>query len=322
MSHLLFHKTLDFFKSQAIENKKLCLGISGGVDSMVLLDVMSQVASPLNLKLVVIHVHHGATTDASVRAYRDKVGSFVTSVCRDSSFPFYLSQAPLEQLKSEQEFRTFRYQQFEKYIKEEQAAGLVLAHNSDDALETRLIHLIRGCGLEGLKAMDSAGWLGPDFEKNLIRPFLSFSKGDILDYAQKKSLKWLEDPSNSQQDFLRNWLRNAWLIDLEKKRPGSRFRLGQSLDKIASSFSESEDLLPYFINSKRISRPLFKSLSRDHQKRLLALYMKKENIRNYGQSHIEEVLKHLERPNKHMNLDLLKRKWKITPDFFYVEEIL
>ena len=326
MSHFLFHKTLDFFRSENLQNKKISIGVSGGLDSMVLLDVLHQIASPQKLKLFVMYVHHGETSDSSLKTYRKKVASLVSQTCESLSLPFQVSDFPQRELKSEEEFRSFRYEQFQDHLKELGSDFLALAHNSDDVLETRLIHLIRGCGLEGLKAMDFFGSIpdvnrnGEDLKASLIRPFLFFSREDILDYAQKKRLKWLEDPSNLDESFLRNWLRKKWLLDLEKKRPGSRFRLSQSLAKIVSSSSETKDFPPHFITSKGISRPLLRELPLAHQKRLLALYMRRKNIKNYGQSHIEELLKHLQRTNKQITLDLLKKKWKITSDFLCIED--
>ncbi len=329
MSHFLFHKTLDFFKSENLKNKKISIGVSGGVDSMVLLDVLYQVASPQKLKLSVIYVHHGESLDSSLQKYRKEAKNLVSESCNSLSIPFRESDFPQVELKSEEDFRKFRYEQFQKILQMEKSHFLALAHNGDDILETRLIHLIRGCGLEGLKSMDFFGSIPElsinkeqDFKKLetcLMRPFLFFSRGDILDYAQKKQLRWLEDPSNLNENFLRNWLRNKWLVDLEKKRPGSRFRLGQSLSQIVSSFSKRKDFLSHFITSEGIPRNLLRELSIFDQKRLLALYMRRQNIKNYGQSHIEEFLKHLDRKDKNITLNLLKRKWRVTPNFFYME---
>ncbi len=323
MSHLLFHKTLNFFKSENLKNKNISIGVSGGLDSLVLLDVLHQIASPQKLKLSVIHVYHGESSNPSLQKYRNEARQLVFKTCKFLSVPFKESEAPKRELKSEEDFREFRYEQFQKNLKEEGAHFLALAHNNNDILETRLIHLIRGCGLEGLKSMDffdpiPQTTLHGKGEGSLIRPFLPFSRESILDYAQKKKLRWLEDPSNLDETFLRNWLRKKWLIELEKKRPGSCFRLGKSLAQIASS-SEKKDFLAHSITFEGIPRNFLRELSLFNQKRLLVLYMKRQNIKNYGQSHIEELLKHLERKEKHIVFDLLKRKWKITPDFFYVE---
>ena len=334
MSHFLFHKTLDFFKSENLKNKKISIGVSGGLDSMVLLDVLYQVASPQNLELSAIYIHHGESSDSSLQNYRTEAVKLVSETCKSLSIPFKKSISPQRELKTEEDFRRFRYEQFQKILKKEASHFLALAHNNNDVLETRLIHLIRGCGFEGLKSMDFFGSIPKlsmngkqeeeksvgDLEISLMRPFLLFSREEILDYAQKKKLKWLEDPSNFDETFLRNWLRKRWLVDLEKKRPGSRFRLGQSLAQITSYFSEKKDSPFHLISSKGISRNILRELSLFDQKRLVALYMKKQNIKNYGQSHIEELLKHLDRRDKEITLDLLKRKWKITADFFYVED--
>jgi len=326
MSHFVFHKTLDLFKSKNLKDVHILIGVSGGLDSIALLDILHQIASPQNLKLCVIYVHHGKSSGVVMQNYRDESQKRVTQFCKSLAVPFYVSDYPQKELKSEGEFREFRYAQFQKILKQTGAHLLAVAHNSDDILETRLMHLIRGCGLEALKGMEILGSI-PNLSleirsvsnPRLLRPFLLFSREKILDYAHTRKLEWLEDPSNLDESFLRNWLRTNWLPKLEQKQPGSRFRLGQSLAQIVSLIDQSnnKDSLSHLLTHRGISRPLFRELSLLDQKRLLFLYMKKQQIKNYSQSHINELLKHLERPNKRITLNLLKRKWEITSDFFF-----
>ena len=115
MSHFLFHKTLDFFKSENLKNKKIAVGVSGGLDSMVLLDVLHQLTSPKKLELFVIHVHHGESSDDSLQVYRKESRKLVAETCKFLSIPFRESVPPQKELKSEEDFRQFRYEQFKRF---------------------------------------------------------------------------------------------------------------------------------------------------------------------------------------------------------------
>ena len=315
MGHFLFHKTLKLFKSEGIKNVKILVGVSGGLDSVVLLHILQEISGPQKLKLWGVHIHHGISTDSLTEAYRKKAKDFTIKTCSSLSLPC-LSPSPSKKLlKSEAEFREFRHFLFKQFLKEKKADWVALAHNSDDLLETRLLHLIRGCGEEGIKAMQN---LSPP----LLRPLLCVSKEEIRDYAMQNKLKWLEDPTNSKDQFLRNWLRNKWLPELEKKRPGSRSRLAHSLSSIASLLiqEKNEEFFFSLISDKGLRRDLFNECSLSEQRRALAFYMRKQGLKNYGKSHIEEILKNLERKQKGFSLKLLKKTWKITNKYLYIED--
>lgn len=315
MGHSLFHKTLKLFKSEGIVNANILVGVSGGLDSVVLLHILKELSTPQNLNLWGVHIHHGASSNPLTTAYRKKAKDFTLHLCSSLSLTCLSPPPSKKLLKSEADFRTFRHSLFKKLLKEKRAEWVALAHSSDDLLETRLLHLIRGCGEEGVKAMQT---LSPPF----LRPLLCVCREEIKDYAERKKLKWLEDPSNRNNRFLRNWLRNKWLTELEKKRPGSRIRLAHSLSAMATSVSkpEKEKLFSSLIDSRGLRRDLLSEYPLSEQKRALAFYMRKQGLKNYGVSHIEEILKNLQRKQKHFSLQLLKKNWKVTNKYLYIED--
>ena len=206
--------------------------------------------------------------------------------------------------------REFRHSSLKSFLHKQKAHWIALAHNSNDVLETRLIHLIRGCGEEGLKSMTC-------LQPPLLRPLVFSSREEIKDYAEKNKLQWLEDPSNKDTLFFRNWLRKEWLPLLEKKRPQSLVSLSRSLSLIAEA--EKDSPLDVFISKKGIKRKSLLELGPVNQKRVLAYYMRKKHLSDYSLSHIEELQKHISRSQKSFTMRLLKRTWQITPEFIFVK---
>ena len=311
MNHFLFHRVLKILREKDINRKALLVAVSGGVDSCVLLHLLVRMSSSLQLKLFVAHIHHGKAEKASLVQYRDQAGELVKALCSEYGIPFLFSKSK-RKLVSERDMREFRRSCFQELLAETKAHWIALGHNSDDVLETRLINLIRGCGREGLKSM---GFLQPP----LLRPLAFSSRKDIQDYAQKNKLKWLEDPSNKDIAFFRNWLRTRWLPLLEKKRPQSLVSLSRSLSLIGddSSFDLSLDA---YVSKEGVKRDSLLELGPLKQREVLAWYMRGKGLSGYGLSHIQELQKHINRSQKTCTVRLLKRTWHITPRLVFVEE--
>jgi len=321
MSHSpLFHKTLKSFKELNIQDEKIIVGVSGGLDSMVLMALLQELRSLCKLELIICSLHHGLSESQKTQDYRDKAYKLVLQACEKNKLLFVGFRSK-KQLKSEEDFRNFRHDKFQKLLKKEKANRIALAHNKNDLLETRLINLIRGSGWQGLNSMKFS-------QAPYLRPLLNFSRKEIKGYAKACKLRFLEDPSNKDNSYLRNWMRNKWLKDLEKKRSGTIKSLSRSLELLAedSAFesynsridSYFEDSLCYnkndSINKKGIDRKFFLELSLENQKRVLASYMRKLQLSHYGQSHIQELLKHNKRTEKSFQVKLLKKTWLFTPN--------
>jgi tRNA(Ile)-lysidine synthase len=184
------------------------IGLSGGMDSMVLLDVLSQ-HRQLYSRLKAIHVNHGLSKNA------DHWQIFCQQQCLQRNIPFYTENLCLKLTSNiEAQAREKRYQVFGKYARS--GDYLVLAHHLDDQIETLMLNLLRGTGITGLAAMPQwRDWKG----LTIIRPFLQSSRIVLQDYATKHQLSWIEDESNLNLDYSRNYLRHVVMPTIEKNWP-------------------------------------------------------------------------------------------------------
>ena len=185
--------------------KSMTVALSGGIDSVVLLHLLHQLQKKHRFILNAMHVHHGLSQNA------DKWVKFCEKLCMKLSLPLDVEYIQLPHKKSlgiEGEARRLRY---EKLLKTKTDL-IVLAHHEDDQAETFLLQLIRGAGVKGLSSMAHF-----DVTKKLWRPLLNQSKSDIESYAKQHKLKWIEDESNQNIDFDRNFVRSKVLPILKNR---------------------------------------------------------------------------------------------------------
>lgn len=176
------------------------VAVSGGVDSVVLLDILSK--QP-DLELIVAHFDHGIREDSGDDAV------FVRDLADKYNLKFEMKREELGKNASEELARTRRYA-FLRDITEKYEAKLVTAHHSDDVIETIAINLLRGTGWRGLAVLDS----------DVFRPMTVLGKSDVLEYAAEHELSWHEDSTNASDKYLRNRLRQRIrnLDNLTKKQ--------------------------------------------------------------------------------------------------------
>lgn len=166
------------------------VAVSGGVDSMVLLDLLRQLP---DVRLVVAHYDHGIRSDSG------KDRQLVQRTARQYGLPFVFEEGALGPQISEAAAREARYAFLRRVQQTEGAQAIVTAHHQDDMLETAIINMLRGTRRKGLSALGSTD--------DLARPLLEYSKGDILAYAQAHHLEWREDSTNADERYLRNYVR-------------------------------------------------------------------------------------------------------------------
>ena len=184
-------------------NCRICVGFSGGLDSTVLLHLLAAERASSGLAVSAVHVHHGLNLQADAWARHCR------AVCRQWQVPFHLrrvivNRAPRTSL--EEEARTARYAAFSALP----ADVMALAHHADDQAETLLLQLLRGAGPKGLSAMASLkplvrAILGP---AAVWRPLLGFTRVELESYAQRHQLAWIDDDSNRDVRFKRNFVRH------------------------------------------------------------------------------------------------------------------
>jgi tRNA(Ile)-lysidine synthase len=207
--------------------KSMTVALSGGIDSVVLLHLLHQLQKRQNFTLKASHVHHGLSKNA------DKWVKFCEKLCTKLSIPLDVNYIKLPQKKSlgiEGEARQLRYEK----LLQSKSDVVVLAHHEDDQAETFLLQLIRGAGVKGLSSMAHF-----DDTRRLWRPLLNTSRIDIESYAKKHQLKWIEDESNQNIDFDRNFIRSKVLPILK-----NRFNhIIKVISRSASHLAEAQHLL-------------------------------------------------------------------------------
>jgi len=263
---------------------KVVLAVSGGPDSVCLLDVFAKLTPKYDLELLIAHVNYGLRGKDS-----DKDEKFVRRLAKKHRIKINILK--VTRIKpSENELRNIRYNFFEKVRKENNFDLIAVAHNMDDQVETFLMRLIRGSGLSGLSAMKhKAG--------TIIRPLLGISRKEILEYLNRTNRTYRTDRTNKQNLFLRNKIRNELVPYLEKNyNPKIRQTIFDATASIADDYSFLTEYAGKLIkNQKTLSVKKLLELHPALQKRLLLKYIaaKKFNLKDIESSHIEEILKAL-----------------------------
>lgn len=304
-------QVLRAFKSLSAPPKRVLMALSGGLDSMVMAEVLRKWSRGLGLELAVAHVHHGPASTKRQTRYRTKAQDFVADWAAKHRFKFFTNtSSPPQMLKSEAEWREWRETLFAQWRQGFDAVAL--AHHQDDLLETRLIRLIRGSGAQGLRAMSPHA-------RGRFRPLLHIAQSEIRRYAEVRELTWVEDPSNREELALRNWLRHSWLPALETRRPGSGRRLARSLENLVPEMAREQtqfELAPYV----GLRRDWLRSQNPRVQSEILARYLKAIGLKGYGQTHVREIQKRLQ-THSDVEFEMLGFVFKSAHDFLWASRV-
>jgi tRNA(Ile)-lysidine synthase len=269
-------------------HRSILVGLSGGVDSVVLLHLLHQLAERFSWQLSALHVHHGISPNA------DAWAKFCTGLCGQYFIPLRIEHVDIAPLRShgiEAAARKLRHAAFYR----QPCDFVVLAHHADDQAETLLLQLLRGAGVRGASAMPMlarrAG--APD----LLRPLLHCSRQEILDYAAAHGLQWIEDESNSNDCYPRNYLRHRVMPLLDRHFPAYRDTLGRS----AQHFAEASGLLDVLANQdagqamdgNAMKLEALRELSPARARNLLRYFLHVQGATMPQRAHLEEMLRQL-----------------------------
>ncbi len=237
----------------------ILVGLSGGVDSVVLLHWLCQLAPAQAWSLSALHVHHGLSPNANAWA------KFCAQLCLAWGVPLRIERVEVAPLRAEWGVEAAARQLRRAALLRQPCDVIALAHHADDQAETVLLQLLRGAGVRGTSGMSVRGGVDysastptltlplqgrgdkllgkakveSKFEPPILRPLLTTPRAAILNYAQTHALQWIEDESNADPHYARNFLRQQVMPLLADKFPGYR----QTLTRSAQHFAEAASLL-------------------------------------------------------------------------------
>lgn len=275
-----------------LEGKKFLLAVSGGLDSVVLMHIFQQ----LRLNYVIAHCNFGLRGKES-----DGDEEFVRSLAEKQDVLFFSTRfdtgevAYVRKISTQMAARDLRYEWFYELLKKNKIDFLVTAHHKNDQIETFLINLLRGCGIDGLSGMKV-------LDGKLFRPLLDCSKEEILAHANHHQLVWREDSSNQKTDYLRNKLRLDIIPQLREIAPAFEKVMSENIRRLNEtgmmyrSLTE-EKIKHYLIKNDFGFQINLKELSREKTPALILF----EILRDFGFNYVtaENILKdHHDRSGK------------------------
>jgi tRNA(Ile)-lysidine synthase len=212
-----------------LKDKKLLIAISGGIDSVVLTHLLSTLNFNISLAHCNFHLREKESDldEVFVKELAQKlaIGCFTTS--------FETEKVAKEKKESTQiTARNLRYTWFQEIVKEHHFDYVLTAHHADDNLETFLINLTRGSGLDGFTGI-------PEINENIVRPLLKFSREEVLFFAKENKIFWREDQSNASTKYIRNKIRHGVLPVLKEINPS----LLETFSKTVENLQESKQII-------------------------------------------------------------------------------
>jgi tRNA(Ile)-lysidine synthase len=266
-------------------NSRVCVGLSGGVDSVVLLHLFVQLRQKLQINLTAIHVHHGISPHA------DEWQAFCQRLCGQLNVACAVRKVALDHRAAsglEAEARAARYQQYAQ----QQVDLIALAHHRDDQAETLMLQLLRGSGVKGLSAMAKYRQLSG--QPGYLRPLLDLDRGEIVDWARAHQLQWVEDESNTDTRYARNFLRRDFLPGLNQRYPAWRECLARSAENLAEASLLLEELAKmdaqHGIVEQRLYCPYIRQISPARARNLLRYFIAQHGCRMPSQDKLADML--------------------------------
>ncbi len=274
-----------------LEPGKYVVAVSGGIDSVTLLNMLS---NDSRVVCIVAHFDHGIRQDSSLDA------QFVQTLSETYGYTFVLGKGDLGSSASEATAREKRYAFLRKVAEEHGARAIVTAHHQDDILETALINLLRGTKRKGLTSLGST--------EAIIRPLLHVSKHQIVTYARAHNLEWREDESNNDEKYLRNKIRTI----LKTQNSTQKQKLMKIIDSSKETNKEIDDLLEVIFNGANdtIDRKIFVMLSYDVACEVLAHWLRGHHA-SFNATRIGQLVQKCKtsQPGTHFDVD---RQWVIS----------
>ena len=211
---------MSLFSLKPYRGKQICVALSGGADSVCLLHSFKSCAEEYNISLSAIHIEHGIRGEESLRDL-----AFCENLCKEWAVPLKIVRADIPALSKktgqglEEMGRQVRYKAFSEVIESGEADFVATAHHMSDVAETVLFRLARGTALSGMRTITE--------RNNIIRPLLETSRAEIWQYLEENNLPHVEDGTNADEQYARNYIRRTVLPAMEHISGGAAEHLAR-----------------------------------------------------------------------------------------------
>ena len=225
-------------KNNMIENEdKIVLAVSGGPDSICMLDILNDIKNDetidINFEIAVAHVNH------MIRKEAEEDEKYVKKYCEEKQIEFYSKSIDVQKMANnnkiglEEAGRKARYDFFDEILEKTKAQKIAIAHNKNDKVETVLMHILRGSGINGLKGIEPK-------RGKYIRPLIESERNEIEEYCDEKNLQPRIDKTNFENEYTRNKVRNLLIPYIQKEFNPN---LIQTIDRLSNLVAEEEDYM-------------------------------------------------------------------------------
>ncbi len=261
--------------------KPVVVAVSGGLDSVVLLDLLAKQMPPE--QLVVAHFDHGIRPESGLDAI------FVAGLAKKYGLRFVTERRELGPHASEAIARKARYDFLHRVRTDHDAHAVVTAHHQDDVLETAALNLLRGTGRRGLSSLKSTD--------TTWRPLTGYSKASLRDYALSNGLTWHEDATNHDTKYRRNYIRNVLIPQAEAKDPAFRTKLLSYINQAAALNQKADALLEEWLDNASVTdnqmvslkRHDFVMLTHAEAKEVLQLILRRLQAKEFSKKTLERL---------------------------------
>lgn len=327
---MLEEKVFDTIKkfNMIAENDLIIVAVSGGPDSMALLNALLSLKEKIKFNIVVAHVNH------MIRAIADEETEYVKAFCDKYEIDCYIKKidvikkSELEKISTEEAGRNARYEFFDEVFKITNANKIAIAHNANDNAETVIMNIIRGTGVSGLKGIE------PVRDNKYIRPLIEIQRSEIEEYCDEQNLNPKYDESNNENIYTRNKIRNLLIPYLKKEFNPS---IIEAVNRLSDLASQENAYIEKTVNEN------FKKICESETDKIIILNLKKFNelecfikskillicvyklfktTKGVEKKHIEDVIKLCEKnignkyltPNKNLKIAVNKGKIFISKE--------
>ena len=247
------------------QNDKIICGVSGGPDSICMLDILKDLKKELNFEIIVCHVNH------LIREEAISDEKYVENYCKENEIKCYIKRIDVKNYANnnkqgtEEAGRTVRYEFFEEILKKEKANKIAIAHNKNDKVETIIMNILRGSGVSGLKGIE------PERNNKYIRPLIETQRSEIEKYCEENGLNPRIDKTNFINDCTRNKIRNIVLPYIKEEFNPNIIK---TICRLSDVIKEEDEYL------EQISIEVFNKIKIKEEKGKIVLNLKEFNKQN------------------------------------------